>query len=132
MKKWYRKTELTQFEQFDGSEKMQGKYRALPDGPDTFIFWTTEGDMLFKKGDWIATGVNGEHWAVKDDVFQKTYEETQQDCKYCHKEQPIADMHYKDYVLKLLDNKLIVSNHFDSRGSYVNYCPICGRKLTNE
>lgn len=37
--------------------------------------------MKLNKGDWIATGVNYEHWAVKNDVFQKTYEEVQQDCK---------------------------------------------------
>ncbi|KZU02844.1 prophage Lp1 protein 31 [Lactiplantibacillus plantarum] len=26
-------------------------------------------------GDWIATGVNGEHWPIADDVFKKTYAE---------------------------------------------------------
>ena len=24
--------------------------------------------------DWIATGVKGEHWAIKDEVFKATYE----------------------------------------------------------
>ena len=26
-------------------------------------------------GDWIATGIDGEHWAIKDDIFKKTYTE---------------------------------------------------------
>jgi hypothetical protein len=32
-------------------------------------------------GDWIATGIQGEHWAIKPDIFAATYElveETQQ------------------------------------------------------
>ena len=30
--------------------------------------------MNLKKGDWIATGVDGEHWVIADDIFHKTYE----------------------------------------------------------
>ncbi len=26
------------------------------------------------KGDWIATGIDGEHWAIADDIFRRTYE----------------------------------------------------------
>lgn len=25
-------------------------------------------------GDWIATGIDGEHWAIADDIFRRTYE----------------------------------------------------------
>lgn len=31
--------------------------------------------MSFNIGDWIATGVNGDHWPIADDVFRKTYAE---------------------------------------------------------
>lgn len=31
--------------------------------------------MVLGVGDWIATGVNGEHWVIQDDVFNKTYSE---------------------------------------------------------
>ncbi|WP_106904676.1 DUF1642 domain-containing protein [Lactiplantibacillus plantarum] len=31
--------------------------------------------MKINLHDWIATGVNGEHWAIADDVFKKTYAE---------------------------------------------------------
>ena len=40
-----------------------------------FIIPTHEGDMRVHDGDWIATGINGEHWPIADDVFRKTYAE---------------------------------------------------------
>lgn len=30
--------------------------------------------MKAEKGDWIITGVNGEQYPVKPDIFEKTYE----------------------------------------------------------
>lgn len=78
----YIKTGTTEFEQFDGSDEMMDKYvieewpyeMARPDYSDSyFVIKTLEGNMFFAVGDWIATGVNGEHWAVKDEIFQKTY-----------------------------------------------------------
>ena len=30
--------------------------------------------MLASKGDWIVTGVDGEQYPVKPDIFKKTYE----------------------------------------------------------
>lgn len=35
---------------------------------------TLEGDMLASKGDYIITGVNGEKYPCKPDIFEKTYE----------------------------------------------------------
>ena len=35
---------------------------------------TLEGQMRVSPGDWIITGVNGEHYPCKPDVFEKTYE----------------------------------------------------------
>lgn len=35
---------------------------------------TLEGKMHVMGGDWIVTGVAGEKYAVKDDIFRKTYE----------------------------------------------------------
>ena len=34
-----------------------------------------EGGHNVCPGDWIATGVQGEHWAIKDSIFRETYEE---------------------------------------------------------
>jgi hypothetical protein len=35
---------------------------------------TLEGEMTVTPGDWIITGVNGEHYPCKPDIFAKTYE----------------------------------------------------------
>lgn len=35
---------------------------------------TLEGDMEFKIGDWIITGIKGERYPCKPDIFQATYE----------------------------------------------------------
>lgn len=35
---------------------------------------TLEGIMHAEPGDWIITGVNGEKYPCKPDIFEKTYE----------------------------------------------------------
>jgi len=35
---------------------------------------TLEGRMFVNEGDWIITGVNGEKYPCKPDIFAKTYE----------------------------------------------------------
>jgi hypothetical protein len=35
---------------------------------------TLEGDHLVTPGDWIITGVKGEHYPCKPDIFEATYE----------------------------------------------------------
>ncbi|MEE6691387.1 DUF1642 domain-containing protein [Limosilactobacillus reuteri] len=79
MIKIYRKTTTVKAEQFDGSDEMIDKYELdkpvyLADG-GTFGIETLEGDLDIEVGDWIATGVNGEHWPIANDIFKKTYAE---------------------------------------------------------
>lgn len=56
------------------------KYRRKPVVIEAYqtdtalIIHTTEGDMLASKGDYIITGVNGEWYPCKPDVFKKLYE----------------------------------------------------------
>ncbi|MGU8698410.1 hypothetical protein [Clostridium perfringens] len=38
------------------------------------IIHTLEGDMLATKGDYIITGINGEKYPCKPDIFEKTYQ----------------------------------------------------------
>jgi hypothetical protein len=38
------------------------------------VISTLEGDMVASSGDWIITGVNGEQYPCKHDIFEKTYE----------------------------------------------------------
>lgn len=35
---------------------------------------TLEGGHNVCPGDWIATGAQGEHWPIKPDIFEATYE----------------------------------------------------------
>ena len=46
---------------------------------ETVYHWrvtTLEGDMAVRPGDWIITGVEGERYPCKPDIFEATYEET--------------------------------------------------------
>lgn len=38
------------------------------------IVETIEGPLTAQSGDWIITGVDGEEWPVKKEIFNKTYE----------------------------------------------------------
>ena len=38
------------------------------------VIHTLEGPLIAKPGDWIITGVNGEQYPCKPDIFEKTYE----------------------------------------------------------
>lgn len=49
--------------------------RIVGMGHDVFFIKTLEGDMKVSPGDWIITGVKGEKYACKPDIFEMTYEE---------------------------------------------------------
>lgn len=76
----YRKKTTIKAEQFDGSIKQVTRYKAHIVGPTSrgdnscFLLPTKEGDMKLNVGDWIATGIEGEHWVIADDIFKRTYE----------------------------------------------------------
>lgn len=93
MIKEYRKTATIKAEQYQGTDEQNKRYNIsiYPLGPYNLLnehayLPTVEGDMELNIGDWIATGVEGEHWAIKNSVFKKTYEPVQDttDCPYCH------------------------------------------------
>ena len=77
MIKTYRKIATIQAEQFDGSNEMVNKYHIEYDEAYVvpFRIETLEGWIGIKTCDWIATGANGEHWLIADDIFKKTYVE---------------------------------------------------------
>ena len=76
----YRKTAIIQAEQFEGSIKQITRYKIHSVGPTSwgdasyFLLPTKEGNMKLNAGDYIATGVDGEHWAIDQDIFERTYE----------------------------------------------------------
>jgi hypothetical protein len=44
------------------------------DGAAPITLHTLEGDLLAMPGDWIITGVEGEQYACKPQIFEKLYE----------------------------------------------------------
>jgi len=43
-------------------------------GPVVYRISTLEGDLQVSSGDWIITGVKGEKYPCKPDIFAETYE----------------------------------------------------------
>jgi len=41
---------------------------------ERMVIHTLEGDMVAEPGDWIITGVKGEQYPCKADIFEMTYE----------------------------------------------------------
>lgn len=41
------------------------------------IIHTLEGDMLANIGDWIITGIKGEKYPCKPDIFEQLYEKVE-------------------------------------------------------
>lgn len=88
MLKEYRKTATIKAEQFDGGDAMVEKYGIIKkeafviDGWGTtddyrYCIKTREGKLIVNIGDWIATGGEGEYWAIDNEIFKKTYEEVE-------------------------------------------------------
>lgn len=84
MIKIYRKKGTVEAEQFDGSDEMVRRYGLVDRGghivdglhvDNACFIWTNEGHLKINYHDWIATGINGEHWPISDEVFKKTYVE---------------------------------------------------------
>lgn len=109
MLKEYRKTATIKAEQFDGSEEMIKKYDikvlagdyaddySMPEaGPAPYFrYFMPSGYDEIYVDDWIATGVEGEHWAIADEIFKKTYEEVKNDQGYMQYINSPDDMYAK-------------------------------------
>lgn len=51
----------------------QGSSCRAPDDSHPHVH-TLEGDHTWTPGDWLITGVKGEHYFCKPDIFEATYE----------------------------------------------------------
>jgi len=79
-----KKSIIVEAEQFDMCvhKYPDGVLKRYLDGEPTkmkgsrveFYISTLEGDMIVNQGDWIITGVNGEKYPCKPDIFEKTYD----------------------------------------------------------
>ena len=61
---------------------MQDSYKQAKISPSVTsnkvpVIKTLEGDHLVTPGDWIITGVKGEHYPCKPDIFEMTYEKVE-------------------------------------------------------
>lgn len=45
--------------------------------PERVEIHTLEGTMVAEPGDWIITGVQGERYPCKPDIFEETYEKVE-------------------------------------------------------
>ena len=73
----YRKIVPIEAEQFDGSDEMIEKYdieASVTIFISQYVLTTKEGPMYVHTGDYVATGIDGEYWAIDQDIFERTYE----------------------------------------------------------
>ena len=147
-------------ERFDGSDDMVNKYNVRkdteylisiePDEYDVAPYQISikEGWANLEVGDYIATGIEGEHWPIRKDVFERTYEElpgeteAQAYCKYCHIQDDGVGKKlgcfnggymYLDFTENDGTHLAYASQHLDiyedlSREPIIS-CPKCGRNL---
>ena len=127
MIKEYCKTATIRAEQYQGTDEQNKRYNIsiYPLGPYNLLnehayLPTVEGDMELNTGDWIATGIEGEHCVIKDSVFKKTYEPVQDtDCPYCHPGSGLASKEYGEQSA-WEDNELNIDCIDDKTGKIDN------------
>lgn len=82
--KYRKKPVVIDAEQFkDPIDKQEADYWFLKkiwwDSEGHFFYIATlEGNMQVSNGDWIITGVKGEKYPCKDDIFKMTYEKVEE------------------------------------------------------
>lgn len=79
MKKYRKKPIVIEAEQFNGKDLIPPMYFSTnPKLRGTPMIYTLEGGLKVSKGDWIITGIKGEHYPCKPDIFEATYEEVKE------------------------------------------------------
>lgn len=135
MIKKYRKTSTIFAEPFDESNKLISKYHMITKN-GTYYLPTKEGNMKVKYGDWIATGIAGEHWAIDREIFSRTYVECEgrSACPFCHG-RPYVEVLSPNVQFELHESDhnscLVYDDGVDRQAMLINYCPMCGRKLND-
>ena len=80
MKRYRKKPVVVEAEQWFPGKKIVGVVEKETGDAITEvigIIHTLEGDMHAMPGDWIITGVKGELYPCKPDIFEMTYEEVE-------------------------------------------------------
>ncbi len=73
MPKFRKKPIVIDAEQWFPGKEIEGVI-VCPQGIQIPCIITLEGNLRVSPGDWIITGVNGEKYPCKPDIFDKTYE----------------------------------------------------------
>ena len=108
MIKVYRKTATIKAEQFDGSDEMVDKYELIDAGtmlgthhsPELYLTGSGKLDV----GDWIATGVNGEHWIIPNALYEQQYGEL-----------PVIPKAVADWIEKCKHDGIAIASAMDER-----------------
>lgn len=78
MKQYRKKPVVILAQQYRNADSWPEGVERAPDG-EAYID-TLEGRMTVSEGDYVITGVNGEKYPCKPDIFAKTYEEVGEEC----------------------------------------------------
>lgn len=77
--KFRKKPIIIEAEQWFPEKEIEGVQTHIEDVLGTKVLVasivTLEGIMRVKNGDWVITGIKGEKYPCRDDIFRKTYEE---------------------------------------------------------
>jgi hypothetical protein len=80
--KEYRKIAPIKAEQFDGSageakrlKLVSGSDRGWDYDRERYYVRNSEDDIFIFPDDYIATGIDGERWPIRKDIFERMYEE---------------------------------------------------------
>jgi len=74
MAKYRKKPVVIYADQWFPGEPLEGVREQPSDAGMIGIIETAEGDMIAQPGDWIITGVNGEKYPCREDIFYRTYQ----------------------------------------------------------
>jgi hypothetical protein len=82
--KYRKKPVVVEAEQFfpDEAPWPKGVCQHLPEPNPSYLMQTLEGPFSVKEGDWIITGVRGEKYPCKPDIFEATYERVEDDGEF--------------------------------------------------
>ena len=100
MAKYRKKPIIIEAEQYregleDGFEEVNQHMTVDGKGIRTPYIQTLEGKMWISPTDWIITGVRGERYPCKDDIFRTTYEPVEQE--QAHAPYKPRNLEYKSF-----------------------------------
>lgn len=99
------------------------KYRKKPVIVEAYqtdrevIIHTLEGDMKASVGDYIITGVNGEQYPCKPDIFEKTYELAEE-----------TKLPLEDGNLKIIDKRGFQAHSISDKDERIYNIPVSEKK----